>query len=115
MFPNISPVETATWKKLQTDQQIMKGFQMKNLFIDDRERFNRYSIIFGDILFDFSKNLVNADIFSHLFELANEGRVGEAITAMFAGEKSTILKTGLFYTPLCAISQVNRFIPTVRM
>ncbi len=87
MFPNISPVETATWKKLQTDQQIMKGFQMKNLFIDDRERFNRYSIIFGDILFDFSKNLVNADIFSHLFELANEGRVGEAITAMFAGEK----------------------------
>ncbi len=46
MFPNISPVETTAWKKLQADQQFMKSIQMKNLFSDDRERFNRYSIIF---------------------------------------------------------------------
>jgi glucose-6-phosphate isomerase len=87
MFPNISPVDTAAWKKLQTDQQYMKGIQMRNLFSDDRERFNRYSLIFGDILFDFSKNLVNAETLSHLFELANECRVPEAIGAMFSGEK----------------------------
>jgi len=87
MFPNISPQDTQAWKKLQSDQQFMKGIQMKNLFAEDRERFNRYSIIFGDILFDFSKNLVNAEIFSHLFELAQESQVEEAIRAMFAGEK----------------------------
>src|SRR5450631_873025 len=87
MFPNISPVDTAAWKKLQTDQQYMKGILMRNLFSDDRERFNRYSLIFGDILFDFSKNLVNAETLSHLFELANECRVPEAIGAMFSGEK----------------------------
>ncbi len=87
MFPNISPVETAVWKKLQADQQLMKGIQMKSLFSEDRERFNRYSIIFGDILFDFSKNLVNAETFSHLFELAHTCQVGEAIHAMFSGEK----------------------------
>src|SRR5664279_6602754 len=87
MFPNISPPDTQAWKKLQSDQQIMKGIQMKNLFADDRERFNRYSIIFGDILFDFSKNLVNTETFSHLFELAQESRLEDAIRAMFAGEK----------------------------
>jgi glucose-6-phosphate isomerase len=87
MFPNISPVETVAWKKLQSDQQFMKGIQMRNLFSGDSERFNRYSIIFGDILFDFSKNLINAETFSHLFELAHECQVAEAIRAMFSGEK----------------------------
>ena len=87
MFPNISPTETAAWKKIQADQQFMKGVQMKSLFHDDPERFNRYSIVFGDILFDFSKNLLNAETFAHLFELANECQVGDAISAMFSGEK----------------------------
>ena len=87
MFPNISPVETAAWKKLQADQQILKSIQMRTLFSEDHERFNRYSLVFGDILFDFSKNLINAETLSHLFELAHESKVGEAISAMFFGEK----------------------------
>src|SRR6202035_3418462 len=87
MFPSIPLVDTTAWKKLQTDQQIMKAVQMRTLFSEDRERFNRYSIILGDILFDFSKNLVNAETFSHLLELAYECQVGEAINAMFTGEK----------------------------
>jgi len=72
MLPQTTPVETAAWKKLQIDQQFMKGIQLKNLFQEDRERFHRYSVIFGDILFDYSKNLVNAETFTHLFELAEE-------------------------------------------
>ncbi len=51
MFPNISPVETPAWKKLQADQQFMKGIQMKSLFSEDRERFNRYSQLFLEIFF----------------------------------------------------------------
>jgi len=101
MFPNISPVETLAWKKLQADQQVMKGIQMKNLFNEDRERFNRYSIIFGDILFDYSKNLVNPEIFSHLLDLAAECKVWDAMQAMFSGEiinqteKRSVLHTAL--------------------
>ncbi len=87
MFPTISPAETTAWKKLQTDQQYMKGIQMKTLFSQDPERFNTHSIIFGDILFDYSKNLVNAEIFSHLLDLAAECKVWDSIQAMFAGEK----------------------------
>ena len=98
------------WKKLQSDQQVMKGIQMKNLFAEDRERFNKYSIIFGDILFDFSKNLVNAETFSHLFDLAQECQLEEAIRAMFAGEKINHTENRLFCTPHCVIFQVNPFI-----
>jgi glucose-6-phosphate isomerase len=87
MFPNISPVETLAWKKLQADQQYMKGIQMKSLFIKDRERFQHYSIIFGDILFDYSKNLLNEETFAHLLDLAAECKVWEAQQAMFSGEK----------------------------
>jgi glucose-6-phosphate isomerase len=87
MFPNISPVETLAWKKLQADQQYMKGIQMKNLFTEDRERFQRCSIIFGDILFDYSKNLVNEETFAHLLDLAADCKVWEAQQAMFSGEK----------------------------
>ncbi len=87
MFPNISPVETLAWKKLQADQQYMKGIQMKSLFTEDRERFQRCSIIFGDILFDYSKNLLNEETFAHLLDLAAECKVWEAQQAMFSGEK----------------------------
>ena len=87
MFPNISPVETLAWKKLQSDQQYMKGIQMKSLFTKDRERFQRCSIIFGDILFDYSKNLLNEETFAHLLDLAAECKVWEAQQAMFSGEK----------------------------
>jgi glucose-6-phosphate isomerase len=87
MFPNIPPVETLAWKKLQADQQHMKGIQMKNLFAEDRERFQHCSIIFGDILFDYSKNLVNEETFAHLLDLAAECKVWEAQQAMFSGEK----------------------------
>ncbi len=87
MFPNISPVETLAWKKLQADQQYMKGIQMKSLFTEDRERFQRCSVIFGDILFDYSKNLVNEETFAHLLDLAAECKVWEAQQAMFSGEK----------------------------
>jgi glucose-6-phosphate isomerase len=87
MFPKISPVETLAWKKLQADQQYMKGIQMKSLFTEDRERFQRCSVIFGDILFDYSKNLVNEEVFAHLLDLAAECKVWEAQQAMFSGEK----------------------------
>jgi glucose-6-phosphate isomerase len=87
MFPNIAPTETAAWKKLQADQLLMKGIQMRSLFAGDSERFSRYSVIFGDILFDYSKNLLNAEIFSHLLDLAAECKVWDAIQAMFSGEK----------------------------
>ncbi len=87
MFPNISPTQTASWKKLQDHQQVMKGIQMKSLFSNDSNRFDQHSLVFGDILFDYSKNLMNAETLGLLLDLAKESQLYEAIQAMFSGEK----------------------------
>ncbi|HEY4156253.1 MAG TPA: glucose-6-phosphate isomerase [Puia sp.] len=87
MFPKISPTQTVSWKKLQEQQQLLKGIQMKSLFSSDPGRFDHYSLVFGDILFDYSKNLITSEILGLLQDLARESRLEEAIRAMFSGEK----------------------------
>jgi glucose-6-phosphate isomerase len=87
MFPNISPTQTKAWKKLQEQQLQMKSIQVKSLFNDDAGRFDKYSLVFGDILFDYSKNLLNGETMQLLLDLARESQVAEAIQAMFSGEK----------------------------
>ncbi|MDP4130173.1 MAG: glucose-6-phosphate isomerase [Bacteroidota bacterium] len=87
MFPNISPTQTEAWKKLQDHQQLMKGVQMKSLFSNDPKRFEHYSLVLGEILYDYSKNLISAETLGLLQDLARESQVGEAIQAMFSGEK----------------------------
>lgn len=58
---------------------------MKELFAEDHERFQKYSIRFEDILVDFSKNIINDETMALLFALANESGLGSAIDGMFSG------------------------------
>lgn len=87
MFPKINPTETAAWKALISHQEEMKSVEMKNLFEKDAERFDHMSVTFGDILFDYSKNIMTNDTFDKLLKLSEDCNVQEAIEAMFSGEK----------------------------
>lgn len=60
---------------------------MKDLFFNDEERFHKFSLHFEDILFDYSKNIVTENTMAVLMELATECGLGDAIEAMFNGEK----------------------------
>lgn len=60
---------------------------MRALFAADPDRFSKYSLQFGDILFDFSKNIVNDETIKLLRSLAIESGLQQAIEAMFSGEK----------------------------
>jgi len=60
---------------------------MRDLFASDPDRFNKYSLQLGDILFDYSKNIVTATTLQLLQNLAAECRLPEAINAMYSGEK----------------------------
>jgi glucose-6-phosphate isomerase len=64
----------------------MKAVQMKDLFAAGPQRFEKYSVTDGDILFDYSKNIVEPETVRLLLQLANECKLPEAITAMFNGE-----------------------------
>lgn len=86
MFPKVNPTETKEWTALIDHHKNMKQVQMKNLFSADPKRFEKMSITFEEILFDYSKNIVTAETLDKLLDLAKACKVKEAREAMFSGE-----------------------------
>jgi glucose-6-phosphate isomerase len=86
MFPKINPVTTAAWRALNDYYNANKGIKVKNLFAQDPDRYNKYHVEMGDILFDYSKNIVTEETLSYLLQLANDCQVKQATEAMFNGE-----------------------------
>ena len=87
MFPSIKPDQTQAWKNLQAHYEEAKTWHLKDLFKKDSNRFNKYSIRHGDILVDYSKNIITEKTLQLLLQLAAECKVKDAIEAMFNGEK----------------------------
>ena len=121
MFPTQNPLKTRSWKKLAAHAATMKEKHMRALFAADEERFEKYSIRHGDILFDYSKNRITDQTLQLLQELAKEARVKEAITAMFSGtlinktEHRSVLHIALRYFGKEMIrSEGKNVIPAVR-
>jgi glucose-6-phosphate isomerase len=75
------------WRSLN-DHKAKFSDQLKDLFIADNERFNKFHLVFGDILVDYSKNLVTAETMALLFKFLGEETQFEKLRAgMFSGEK----------------------------
>ncbi len=88
MFENIDPTSTEAWKRLQALYESRKGMSLRQAFAADAKRFERFSRTLEEtMLLDFSKNLIDEEIFSVLLDLARECKVEEAREAMFRGEK----------------------------
>lgn len=87
MFPKINPTQTQAWKDLSDHQKEMKNVQMKDLFTKNPNRFEEMSLQLGDILFDYSKNLITKETLDKLLNLADDCKLKAAKEAMFAGEK----------------------------
>jgi glucose-6-phosphate isomerase len=85
MLNQQNPTQTQAWKKLEAHFEQARDTQMKQLFADDPDRFNRFSIQFEDILVDFSKNRITDETLQLLLELAKECELQDAIEQMFTG------------------------------
>ncbi|MFO7264563.1 MAG: glucose-6-phosphate isomerase [Bacillota bacterium] len=79
--------ELPAWRALQAHKREMEKRRMRDLFAADPHRFERYSLQLGDLLFDYSKNLITDETMALLFQLAREAGVPQAIEAMFSGAK----------------------------
>ncbi|MGL5286675.1 MAG: glucose-6-phosphate isomerase, partial [Aeromonas sp.] len=85
---NINPVKTKAWQALEAHFAANSGVQLKDLFANDAQRFAKFSTTFGgDLLVDYSKNLITEETIKLLIDLANETDLRSAIDAMFNGEK----------------------------
>jgi glucose-6-phosphate isomerase len=60
---------------------------MRDMFSADPQRFERFSIVFDNLIFDYSKNRITQKTLSLLLQLAEEAGVLQAIEAMFRGDK----------------------------
>ncbi len=87
MFPTINPTQTSAWQALQSHHNLFEQVKMKDIFFNDPERFENFSLPFEDILFDYSKNIITQNTVELLLELAEECQLKAAIEAMFSGEK----------------------------
>ncbi|MCC6761973.1 MAG: glucose-6-phosphate isomerase [Chitinophagaceae bacterium] len=86
MFPKIVPTDTQAWQQLATHAQRMKQLHIKDLFAQTPDRFQQFSLSEGDVLLDYSKNIITEETLTLLQQLANECGLPQAIEAMFGGE-----------------------------
>jgi len=85
---NINPTQTQAWQALEAHFAANKETRLKDLFAQDPQRFDKFSLTYqGDILVDYSKNLITEETLKLLIDLAKETDLRSAIDAMFNGEK----------------------------
>ena len=89
MLKNVNPTKTQAWKALEEHFAKTKGRTLKELFAANPKRFDEFSLTIanGDLVADYSKNLVDAQTLELLLNLANECGLKEDIEAMFTGDK----------------------------
>jgi glucose-6-phosphate isomerase len=86
MLKRINPTQTEAWKALEAHFSTIEHLQMKELFAQDPNRFEDFSIAFKDIFIDYSKNRLTKETRDLLLKLADEMDLGDAIEQMFSGQ-----------------------------
>ena len=101
MLATQNPSETNAWHKLSIMFMHLQAAHLRDLFHEDPQRFEKFSLQFEDILVDYSKNLITEEVMTALLELAREMELPAAINAMFEGapinqtEHRAVLHTAL--------------------
>ncbi len=86
MFKN--PVKLKSWKEIKSHFSFIKNIKMFDLFNKDKRRFYKFSILFKDqILFDYSKNIINMNTIKLFINFLNEINFKKYILSMFFGKK----------------------------
>ena len=81
------PTDLPAWKKLAAHcKDDMRSKALRDLFVRDKKRAERFSLKAGDLTLDNSKNHVNATTMKSFAQLAKQADVPAAIEARFAGE-----------------------------
>ena len=86
-LPRINPLKTKSWKDLKNHFNKIKATSISDLFVNDPNRFKNFSIDFGDLLLDFSRNRINDETLDIFEKLAEEIKLSDAIKSYFNGEK----------------------------
>ena len=90
---------------LDAHRTVVAKMPLRKRFADDPDRFRKFSLSAGDLLLDYSKNLVDEEAMRLLVALAENAEVEKHRAAMFSGEainlteKRPVLHVALRATP----------------
>ena len=80
------PTDLPAWQVLKSHyRDDMRNASMQALFARDKKRFDDFTLQSGDLLLDYSKNIVSRRTRQLLLKLAKEAQLPQAIERMFAG------------------------------
>jgi len=79
--------QSPAWQALKAHHAAIEPLHMRQLFRDDPARFGRFSLQFGDLLLDYSKNRITGETVRLLQALAEQAGLPAAIGRMFGGER----------------------------
>ena len=79
--------QSPAWLALQAHQPVMAEQHLRELFAQDKQRFDKFSLRFNDMLLDYSKHPVSGETVALLLALARQQGLEEWIARMFRGEK----------------------------
>jgi len=77
----------STWRDLREHHKKIRGLHLRNLFADDPQRGERFTLRAARLFLDYSKNRITDETLRLLLRLAADANLPERIGAMFAGEK----------------------------
>ena len=80
-------IKSPAWQALGAHYAVIKPLHMRQMFQDDAARFNKFSLQFGGLFFDYSKNRINEETIKLLAALAEQAKLPAYIERMFDGQK----------------------------
>ena len=78
--------ENVAWQALKRHHRQIDTMSLRDLFLQDPLRFERFSLSFGELLLDFSKNRVTTETLKRLMDLACASGIAPSRAALFSGE-----------------------------
>ncbi len=78
------------WKALEEHSASVRNVHLRQLFADDPQRGERFTLEAMGLYFDYSKNRITSETTRLLLELAQQSGLRQHIDAMFAGDKINI-------------------------
>lgn len=90
MLKSVNPVTTKAWQELVESAAMDGALSIKELFVEDPDRVERFSRSFEDLYVDFSKSHLTEENFKSLIALAKETGLEDAIIKMFEGARINV-------------------------
>ena len=82
--------ERPAWQALEEHCAKVRALHLRELFQEDPQRGERFTLEALGLYFDYSKNRITSETMRLLFELAEQSGLRQRIDAMFAGDKINV-------------------------